>query len=85
MSFNYDKASYDAVLKAGNYKLSTVSMGGWGRTNAPVWWPKEDPAQSILYSRSQDDTAITEGYQFLEFMWHVASSGQVYFSKSYWD
>lgn len=85
MSFTFDPATYDAVLKAHGYKLSKESMGGWGRTDAPIWWPKADPPQAMLYSRDQDDTPENEGFQFLEFMWHDPPSGQVYFSKSYWD
>ncbi|GAA5121895.1 hypothetical protein JIN84_01345 [Luteolibacter yonseiensis] len=89
MSFKYDAATYDAILKKGDYKLAKVSMAGFGNTpNAPTWWPKSDPPpppRCFLYSRSQDDTPADEGFQFREFMWHDASSDQVYYCKSYWD
>lgn len=86
MSFTYDAATYDAVLKKGGYKLSEVSMGGSAESSgAPAWWPKAHPPQPTLYSRSQDDTPENEGYQFEEFLWHDSSSGIVYLSKAYWD
>ena len=86
MSFTWDAATYDAVLKANGYKLSKFSMAGDGNTpSAPAWWPKKDPPQSVVYYRDQDETPEQEGFQFWEFMWHDASSGLVYFSKYYCD
>lgn len=86
MSFTYDAATYDAVLKTNAYTHSKFSMAGDANTpSAPVWWPKTDPPHSVVYYLDQDDTPEREGFQFREFMWHDPSSGLVYFSKSYWD
>jgi hypothetical protein len=68
MNFTCDPATYETILKANDYKPSKESMIGEGRTGAPAWWPKADPPQAILYSRSQDDTPANEGFQFLEFL-----------------
>lgn len=85
LSFSCDSTTFDAFVKKGGYKQSTFSMTDSLGKDAPAWWPKTDPPRAIRYSLSQEDTAMNEGYQFLEFIWYDTTSRQVYLYKSYWD
>jgi hypothetical protein len=84
LSFTHDAATYQEALTKGGYKPSPYSFES-STTNAPVWWPKTEPPQAILYYLDQDGTPDNEGFQFRVFMWHDPSSGRVYLNKFYWD
>ena len=83
LSFTFDQASFDKII-LGGYKEERNGDIRNG-SSSPAWWPKTIPMGAVIFSRSQDDTPVNEGFQFREYFWHDSASGLVFFHKSCWD
>jgi hypothetical protein len=83
LRFSFDQASFDKVI-LGGYKEEQGGSVPNGNAS-PAWWPRTIPNGTIVYTRSQDDTPVNEGFQFREYIWHDHASGFVFFHKSHWD
>lgn len=83
LSFSFDQASFDKIV-LGGYKEERSGDIPNGSAS-PAWWPKTIPKGAVIYSRSQDDTPASEGFQFREYIWHDSSTGLVFFHKNCWD
>jgi len=83
LSFTFEQSSFDKIIQGGytNEKSANIPNGG----ATPSWWPKTIPEDTVIYSRSQNDTPEEEGFSFQEYIWHDDASGLVFFCKSYWD
>jgi hypothetical protein len=83
LSFTFDKASFDKIILGGYKKEQNGDIPNGNAS--PAWWPKTIPRGAVIFSRSQDDPAENEGFEFQEYVWHDAASGLVFFHKHCWN
>jgi hypothetical protein len=85
LSFSFDQASFDRIILGGYKKEQNSVLPSDSGSGSPAWWPKTIPTDTVIFTRSQDETPDHEGFQFQEYLWHDNTSGLVFFYKSYWD